>query len=402
MSGSIRRRGKKSWELRFDLGGTDPLTGERRRRYHNFKGSKRDAQSKLTELMAAASKGGYVDPSRLTVWEFLERWERDWAKDNISPKSVERYHQLVDAHVRPEIGAIKIQKLTPARLAELYVKLLRDGRRHPTEAQKGLAPATVRYVHRVLHRAFGHAVRWGILASNPCEAVESPKAAPAEIEILTEADVAAVLSKLKGRSMHLLASVGLATGMRRGELLALRWQDIDLNIGRVQIDRSLEQTKPRPDAVDALAKRGLRFKLPKTKRGRRQITLPVSIVAELRAHKRSQAEQRLAAGLGRDADDALVFRQPDGEPLLPNSVSTEWRRLVRDLGLPKVSLHAWRHTHASQLIASGLDILTISRRLGHSKPSITLDIYGHLFSASDDRAAAVFEQAYGDVLSQKG
>ncbi len=399
MSGHIRRRGKKSWELKFDLG-TDPVTGSRKTRYHSVKGTKREAESKLTELMAAASKGFYVDPSRLTVWDFLDRWERDWAKDNISPKSAERYHQLLDAHVRPEIGAIRIQKLLPGHLAELYAKLLRDGRRRPTESQTGLATATVRYVHRVLHRAFGHAVQWGVLPSNPCEAVDCPKAAAPEIEILTETQVADVLSKLRGRSMYVLASVGLATGMRRGELLALRWQDLDLDAGRIQIERSLEQTTPQAGTADPLARRGLRFKLPKTKRGRRQITLPASIVTELRAHKKRQAEQRLAAGLGRDADGSLVFRQPDGEPLLPNSISTEWRRLVADLGLPKVSLHAWRHTHASQLIASGMDILTISRRLGHAKPSITLDIYGHLFSASDDKAAAVFERAYANVLSQ--
>jgi integrase len=153
--------------------------------------------------------------------------------------------------------------------------------------------------------------------------------------------------------------------MRRGELLALRWKDVDLDGGKLRVEQSLEQTKT-----------GLRFKGPKTKHGRRQISLPSSVVVELRTHRRTQAEQRLALGLGKEADEALVFRRVDGAPLLPNSVTTEWRRLVVSLRLPRVSLHAWRHTHASQLIASGMDVLTISRRLGHGSPSITLNVYG--------------------------
>lgn len=182
--------------------------------------------------------------------------------------------------------------------------------------------------------------------------------------------------------------MGLATGMRRGELLALRWKDISLDMGRVQVEQSLEQTKA-----------GLRFKGPKTKHGRRQFSISASVIAELMAHRRIQAEQRLALGLGREPDDALVFRQVDGTPLVPNSITTEWRRLVVSLKLPHVSLHAWRHTHASQLIASGMDVLTISCRLGHGSPSITLNVYGHLFNSSDDRAAAVFERAFGPGLA---
>jgi integrase len=189
--------------------------------------------------------------------------------------------------------------------------------------------------------------------------------------------------------MRLLAMVGLATGMRRGELLALRWKDVNLDTGRVQVEQSLEQTKA-----------GLRFKGPKTKHGRRQFSISASVIAELRVHRRIQAEQRLALGLGKEPDHALVFRRLDGVPLLPNSVTTEWRRLVVSLGLPRVALHAWRHTHASQLIASGMDVLTVSRRLGHGSPSITLNVYGHLFNSSDDRAAGVFERAFGKMLTE--
>jgi integrase len=189
--------------------------------------------------------------------------------------------------------------------------------------------------------------------------------------------------------MYMLAATGLSTGLRRGELLALRWRDVDLDGCSLRVERSLEQTKA-----------GLRFKEPKTKHGRRQVALPASVTAALRSHRKEQQEQRLALGLGRDDPDGLVFRRSCGKPMRPDNVSGEWRRLVGVLKLPKVTLHAWRHTHASQLISLGMDILTVSRRLGHGSPSITLNVYGHLFKGSDDRAAeridAAFSKAFRD------
>ena len=177
--------------------------------------------------------------------------------------------------------------------------------------------------------------------------------------------------------------------MRRGEMLALRWRDVDLDAAELQVQQSLEETNS-----------GLRFKAPKTKFGRRTISLPASIVKELRAHRVTQNEERLALGLGKDAPEALVFRRADGSPMLPDSVSSEWRRAVVALKLPKVSLHALRHTHASQLIASGMDVLTISRRLGHGAPSITLDVYSHLFKPTDRGAAAIFDKAFGGLQAE--
>jgi integrase len=233
------------------------------------------------------------------------------------------------------------------------------------------------------------AERDGLIPNNPARLAERPRLERTEIEILTETQVRDMLAKLRGRRIHLIAALALATGMRRGELLALRWRDVDLDGAMLAVARSLEQTKA-----------GLRFKAPKTAHGRRAISLPASIVFELRALRRAQAAERLALGLGKEPDDALVLRQPGGDPILPNSLTTEWRRLVATLKLPRVSFHALRHTHASQLIASGMDVIAIARRLGHSTPAITLNVYGHMFGNSDDRAAAVFESAFGNSLSE--
>jgi integrase len=161
----------------------------------------------------------------------------------------------------------------------------------------GLAPRTVGHVHRLLHRALGHAATWGVVQQNVASLVSPPRVASTEIEIIREDEIKAVLDKLRGRPLYMIATLALATGMRRGELLALRWQDVDLDAGKLRVQRSLEQTKAG----------GLQFKSPKTKHGRRTITIPSSIVAELRAHLKDQQERRLALGAGRPPADALVF-----------------------------------------------------------------------------------------------
>jgi integrase len=345
-------------------------------------------KTEFARLLSSVADGNYVDPSRMTVSEFFDRWEHDWAETNVSAKTLERYNDLAKTHIRPRIGHVKLQKLRASHLAEFYSALLREGRGTPCQP-RALAPRTVGHIHRLLHRALGHAVLWDLLRANPASSAEPPPVATEEIEVLTESQAKQVLAALRGRSMFLIAATALATGMRRGELCGLRWRDVDFEASKLQVERSVEQTKGL----------GLRFKAPKTKRGRRQIALPAYMATELRAHRRAQQEQRLALVLGKDEPDGLVFRHFDGSPLLPNSVTTEWRRLVQTLKLPKVSFHALRHTHASQLIASGMDVLSISRRLGHATPSITLNVYGHLFSSTDDRAAAVFENCIRGYVS---
>jgi integrase len=364
--------------LKFDLG-TDPLTGKRTTRYHSIKGTKRDAQAELTRLMAAADSGNYVDPSKETLAGFLDRWERDWAAINVSPKTLERYRELLKHHVRPHLGAVRLQKLRPVNLSELYAKLVREGRGEAF----GLSARTVGHVHRVLHKALVVAAEWELITQNPADVAKPPPAAAAEIEILTEDQVRDVLRSLHGRSIYPIVALALGSGMRRGELLAVTWADIDLAGGRVRVERSVEQTKA-----------GLRLKAPKTRHGRRAIALPVSIVADLRAHRVAQQELRLRLGGGKLPDDSLVFPNLDGGLRSPNALTKEWSRATIERGLPRVSLHALRHTHASQLIASGMDVLTISRRLGHGSPTITLGVYGHLFTNTDDRAAQVLEAAF--------
>lgn len=380
-AGHVRRRGKASWEIKFDAG-RDPITGKRRIRYVSFKGTKRAAEIEAARLVTAAAGGEYVDPAKTTVAQFLDRWERDWMAGNVSPKTAERYSEILAKHVRPRIGSIVLQKLRPAALAELYSALLRDGHAEGI----GLAARTVGHVHRVLHRALGHAAQWGLVEQNVAGLVSPPRVAETEISVVPADRITSLLRRLHGRSVYPVASLALATGMRRGELLALRWRDVDFDRSLLRVEQALETTKA-----------GLRFKPPKTRHGRRTITLPATIVADLRARWKAAQEQRLALGLGKGTGDELVFSTWEGKPLHPDGVTKEWKRAMVALGSPEITLHSLRHTHASQLIASGLDVLTVSRRLGHGSPTITLSVYGHLWHNTDDRAAAVMEATFASV-----
>lgn len=379
MKGHIRPRGPGAWELKFDVNSDN---GKRKTRYVTFHGGKREAQRKLTELLEQVNKGTFIDPSRLTLAEFLDRWE-SWAATQVAAKTLERYKELLAHHVRPHLGARSIQKLRTVDFAELYGEL-----QAPKPNGAGLGPRTVGHVHRLVHRVLGQALKWAVIGNNPVTAAAPPRVQRTEIAILSPEEIRAVLDALRGRAIYPVAVIGLATGMRRGEIAALRWADIDLDSGKIRVDRSLEQTNA-----------GLAFKAPKTKAGRRTISIPPSVGAELRNHWRRQQERRLALGMGKAGANDLVFARPDASPWPPDSLTADWARTVRMLKLPKVTLHALRHTHVSQLIAAGLDVVTVSRRIGHSNPTVTLGVYAHLFGNTDDRAAAAVETALAGALA---
>lgn len=385
MTGHIRRRGAHSWELKFDAG-NDPVTGKRKIRYVSYKGTKREADIELARLVSENAAGTGIDASKATVSEFLDRWDRDWANSNVEGKTIERYRELIALYIKPHLGAVRIQKLRPVHLNELYGKLLREGGKNG----RTLAPRTVGHVHRLLHRALGHAATWGIVLQNIAAVVNPPKVPDSELTILTEDQIGSVLRHINGRTLRPIISFLLGTGCRRGEVLALRWKDVDWKSARVRIERSVEQTK----------KGGLRFKSPKTKNSRRNISISPWLLAELRAHRARQHERRLKLGLGKATDNSLIFARWDGSTRAPHWLTQKFSLAMDELTID-CTLHALRHTHVSQLIAAGLDILTISRRLGHASAAITLRIYGHLFANTDAKAAEIMELAFAKVRTEE-
>jgi integrase len=378
MSGHIQRRGRNSWRLKFDIG-RDPVTNERRSRYITFRGSKRQAEQELTNRMAEYNAGVSVDPSKILVSDYLAEWHTDYAAVHVTPKTAERYKQLIKNQIAPYIGQVQLQRLQPAHLQSLYAKLLKDG----------LAPRTVGHVHRLLRKAVGHAGTMGLVQRNVATLVKPPKADDAEITILTKEQIARLLTHVKGRTIYPILALGLATGARRGELLALRIKDFNSENSTVRIERALEQTKGQ-----------LRFKAPKTKHGKRTVMIPPPIVAELKAHIMKVQERRLLLGMGRAGRDDLLFPRWDGQVRSPHWLTQKFQQAMNALKIKGVTLHSLRHTHASQLIASGMDVLTISRRLGHGSAAITLRVYGHLIEGKDAQAAEVMEHMFNSLRTE--
>jgi integrase len=247
-----------------------------------------------------------------------------------------------------------------------------------------LSARTVGHAHRVLHKALADAMKRELLFRNPADLISPPKVAANEMKILDAATVNAVLEAMRETSIYPQIVVLLATGMRRGEIAGLQWRDIDLNGKKLHIERSVESTEA-----------GLRVKSPKTAHGRRLIALPEAAVTVLRQHRKATMETRLALGAGRLPDEAFVFGDIEGKVRDPVLLTEHWRRLTKARGLPAVTLQSLRHSHASALIAAGTDIVTVSRRLGHGSPTVTLGVYAHLFDKGDEGAALAIDNIFG-------
>jgi integrase len=374
MTGHVRRRGERSWELKFDVGVDGK--GQRKTRYASFRGTKRDAEIELAKLIAAADAGTLAEPSKTTVGAYLLAWMD--GPHGLAGKTAERYQQLIEAQIIPHLGAIALQKLKPGHIADWHDKLIRGGGKDG----RPLSARTVGHAHRVLHRALARAAAIELVSRNVASVVKPPKVDEIEIESLKADEIGTVLNALKGHTLEPIAVLALSSGARRGEMLALSWANVDLDAGTIKIERSLEQTKA-----------GLRFKVPKTRNGRRVVSLPPIAMDALRAHRRGQLERRMALGQGKLDPDSLVFAAYDGAPIPPNNLSRDWRRFVLARKLPRVSFHGLRHSHVSALIAGGVDVLTVSRRIGHASPVVTMKVYAHLFSQTDKTAAKAIEAA---------
>ena len=248
----------------------------------------------------------------------------------------------------------------------------------------GLAARTIGHAHRVLGAALSDAERDGAVVKNVCKLQKAPKVPESEMVIVQDVPgFVALLRAVAGRRLYAPAIVALFTGMRLGEVLALR--DGSISKGVIEVREALEETKTY----------GVRFKTAKTKAGRRNVTLPTIAVEALRDHRKHLLETRLLLGQGRLASDDLLFANLEGRPLRPSAVSSDWGDLAERIGIPDITFHALRHTHASQLIAGNVDIVTISKRLGHARPSVTLAIYAHMFHTDDSKAAAAINATLG-------
>ena len=403
MRGSIRRRGEHSFEYIVDVGmasaqrcqscgrrfwverkpkGCCPKCGgelaETEERQRAIKGGfamRKQCEAALAKVLAGLEAQTFRPPTKITVKAFLLSEWLPTVKGSLRPTTYASYAMLAREHVIPRLGALQLQKLSPAAINALYAHLSEHGRVH---GGGPLSASSVRRVHAVLHRACHDAVRWGRLSVNPVAGADPPKATAEHhdrLPVWSAEQLAAFLAAVADDRLFALWRLLAMTGMRRGEALGLGWEDVDMEQGSLTIRRAWIP-------VNGVAQ----FSEPKSRRSRRTIALDPVTVEALRAHAARQADEQSSWQAG-CAETGSVFTRPDGRPLVPWMVSKTFHDHARAALLPEIPLHGLRHTYATLALASGVNPRIVSGRLGHATVALTLDVYSHVLPQADREAA---------------
>lgn len=383
MKGHVTERSPGKWAIVLDL---YDEKGKRRRKWHSFSGTKRKAEEECARLITAIKNGNYVEPTKQTIAEFLDEW-LDFIKPSVAPKTHERYTEILQKGVAPLLGDVTLAKLKTDRIDGAFTKALTDGRR---DGKGGLSPRTVHHMRRVLIKALSQAVTWDRLTKNPATATTPPKVERKKMLAYDAAQTAELLDAIRLTRMFIPTLLAVMCGLRRGEILALRWGRVDLGDNRRQLSvvESAEQTKE-----------GVRYKEPKSGRAR-TVSLSSTVIAELKAHRARQAEEQLRLGLRPDGE-SFVVAQVDGSAIQPRSLTHEWVRILGKTSLPRIRFHDLRHTHASQMLSAGVHPKIASERLGHSSIGITLDLYSHVMPGMQADAAEQVDAAIRSAVKAK-
>ncbi len=436
MRGSVVKKGDRYY-VKIELD-PDPLTGKRRQKWHSGFRTKREAEKARIDLLSKFDRGEYVEPTHQTLGEYLDEWLKA-IEHTVRPSTFDSYGRNMRNHVIAHIGTTRLTKVDAVTLNGLYGQLLSSGRRLPSRTGRGYSPAvvaralelradglslvataeqlqadfeeaanltkdtlasllrrqnqrraiddmpdgldrrTVNYVHTIVHRALKDAVRWGRLVRNPADSADPPRGGQKSDGIhawdATTLRSFLTQSRESGDRLHALWVLLATTGMRRGEVVGLRWKDVDLDKGRLRIVQTIIQT--RSDVT---------ISEPKTTQGRRAVSLDAATVAVLRDHRKAMLAERLLVGPD-FSDEGLVFHQPDGACLRPNAVSAQFVRRAEQYGLPRLTLHGLRHTWATLALEQGVHPRVVQERLGHATIAITLGLYSHVSQTLHDDAA---------------
>lgn len=372
MPGHIEKRSEKSWTIVIEYG-KDPSTGKRKRFKKAFRGSKKDAEREMARLLTEVEQGLFIEPSKMTVAEFFQKWLTDYAKANVAPRTYHRYEEIVLKSIIPNLGQLPITKLKPLHVQNYYTKMLTEGRAGRTG---GLSPTTVLQHHRIIHKALEMAVKWLIVPRNIADAVEPPKKVKKEMKVLTVEQVTYMLQEAAKTQFFPQIVLAIYTGMRRGEIYGLRWQDINFENGTITINQ----------AAQYIPKQGLSSKLPKNEKSR-VVDVPDIVIKILKQVKAKQNEDRLAAGENWKDKEGLVFTDKNGGRLHPDSISSWFPDWLEEIKLPRIRFHDLRHTYASLVLNDGADLKVVSANLGHASVGFTGDIYAHLMPGKQKQIA---------------
>ena len=364
--GLVRQRADGRWEARLSLG----WRNGKRQRHSVYGTTQAEVLDQLAEARQKHKNGMPIASTGQTVGEFLTHWLEDSARPRIRPRTYDRFSELIRLHLNPALGAVRLEKLSPAHVQGFMTH----------KRKEEFAAQTIVSMRNVLRAALNQALRWGIVGRNVATLVDAPRIERPSLRILTEDETRRLLETARGKRFEGVYTLGLALGLRRGELLGLKWEDVDLDHAQIRIVRSLQRIG-----------KELLLTETKTAKSRRTLPLPQNAVRALRTHRKRQLEGRLATGPAwRETD--LVFTNSTGGPVEPVTLHRDFKRVLRDTGLPAIRFHNLRHTAASLMLARGVPLKIIQEILGHSSIAVTSGFYAHLTEQLKRDAAEVMDR----------
>lgn len=360
--GCITKRKDGTWAAAITVGKNPD--GSQKRRFFYGK-TRQEVAEKLNAALSDLSTGSYVDPNRLAVKEWLHTWLFDYKYNSLKPKTLESYNFIIETYLKPNIGNYNLQELKPENIQLLINKLVKSS----------LSPRTVKYCHTILRASLEHAVKLNLIMKNSADHIVLPRQTKKQAKVLTIEQQNALLSSMKGHKYETAFLLLITTGMRIGELLALRWKNVDLEGLSISITENMQRVKVFDE--DSESKTKLVFGTPKTEKGKRTIPIFEEVAEMIKIHHSKQDElKRIAGELYKDED--LVFCTELGEPVDPNNFTRRFTVLLKKAGLPAINIHALRHTFATRGIENGISLKIMQEILGHSSVTVTGDIYSHV------------------------
>jgi integrase len=365
--GSIHQRANGTWRAQVSLDG---------KRLGYTAKTRRECQNWIKKTIGEIDHGLTFTSTTVTLGEYMQSW-LDSTKVSKRQNTWKSYEQLARNYVIPKLGKIKLKDLRPDQIQEFYNHLLADN----------VGAYSIIKIHILLHSAIEHAIKLGLANHNAIDAAQPPKPPSKEMKVLEESQVSQMLVAARGTRLEALLHLTVATGMRQMELLGLKWTDLDWNRQTLKVERQLERS-----TIDQV-----RFVQPKTNYGRRSLALGDQTIAVMRRHYERQNEERKAAGECW-SEFGLIFTTKTGTPINFRNLVRDFKLLLQNAGLPSIRFHDLRHTAASLMLNHDIPVIVVSRRLGHAKPSITLDVYGHLFPGIQAEAAQKIDDLITPVV----
>ncbi len=376
-SGHMRRRGPNRWQLIYEAPrGPD---GKRKQNSQTIQGNKKQAQARMSEILHSLNEDRYIKPTHLTVSAYIDTWLQDYAEVSVRPRTLRGYRSIVKNHIKPAFGSIRLRDLSARRVQSYYANCIRSG----------LSAQTILHVHRLFSAALKQAVKWDLMRRNILEDITPPKRQRPNIRFLSPDEVHTLLDESQLTNFYIPIHLAVSTGLRRSEILGLRWSDIKLRSRTITVSRTMVEIAGNSAHIDR----------PKSHSSNRTIPIGTETVKTLNVHLELRSLQLAEMEIKLTKDSQVCIR-PDGTLLRPDHLTKSYRKIATRCGLSDVRFHDLRHTHATLLLSAGIPIHVVQKHLGHASIQTTVDIYGHVMPESEIAVAKKIDTLVDRMLTE--